>query len=66
MAPSFPFPDFEQFVTTLKAHFSSANDLRQFHISMETMNQGFRTIHKDAAKFETVLAKISEDNARHQ
>jgi len=30
------------------------------------MIQGFRTVRKDAAKFETVLAKIGEANARHQ
>jgi len=33
---------------------------------METMIQAFRTIHKDAVKFETVLAKIGDDTARHQ
>jgi len=49
-------PTFDQFITAFQACFTRANDARRLRLTIESMDQGTRSVLEYHAEFETVLS----------
>ena len=54
-------PTFDQFIAAFQMRFTLADDVRHLRLTIESMDQGTRSVLEYHTEFETVLSQIGED-----
>ena len=60
-ASAVELPTFDQFIAAFQTRFTRADDARHLWLTIESMDQGTRSVLEYHTEFETVLSQIGED-----